>query len=499
MDSGPPGPADDLLALQASEARLRKIIAHNADGMVLVCPRGVIRFVNPAAEQLLGRRADRLLGQAFGIPVVPGKATEVDIVPLPGGEPRTAELRVVEIDWEGEPAYLASLRDITERKQMEEELQRRAAQLAEADHRKDEFLAMLAHELRNPLGPIRSALHLMQQAAGSKAQVERARTVAEGQVQHLARLVDDLLDVSRITRGKIRLCKKAVDLGESVDRVALAHRPLLEERGQTLTCTRPGEQVLVEADGVRLEQVLGNLLHNARKYTPAGGRVWVSAGREGDEAVLRVRDNGMGIAPDMCERIFDLFTQVEKSLDRSHSGLGIGLTLVRSLVQMHGGSVVARSAGPGQGCEFIVRLPALANEAPPAADAAGPSAPPRALARRVLVVEDQEDAAEMLAALLRVWGHEVRVAPDGPAALAAAGELRPEVVLLDLGLPGMTGFEVAERLRALPGMETARLVALTGYGQEEARRRCQAVGFHQHLLKPVDPEHLRALLAQPPT
>ena len=380
--------------------------------------------------------------------------------------------------------------DITDLKRAEEALK-------QADRRKDEFLAMLAHELRNPLAPIRNAVQVMNLLGGGEPNLQRAREMIDRQVKHLARLVDDLLDVSRITRGKINIHKEPVELATVIARAVETSRPLLDARGQALAVSLPPEPVLVEGDATRLAQVFANLLNNAAKYTNDGGRVAVTVERDGGEIVVRVRDTGIGIPAELLPRVFDLFTQGDRSLARSEGGLGIGLTLVRSLVEMHGGKAEAFSAGPGQGSEFVVRLPILERRrsrrpAPGEAEAAGHGTTPR----RILVVDDNHDAAESLALLLRAEGHEVRTAHDGATALDAVRAYQPEIVLLDIGLPKMDGYEVARRLRAQEGTRRALLVALTGYGQEEDRRRAAEAGFDAHLVKPADLGALHALLGE---
>ncbi|HEV2852065.1 MAG TPA: ATP-binding protein [Thermoanaerobaculia bacterium] len=384
--------------------------------------------------------------------------------------------------------------DITEQKRLEEELRRRAEELLGADRRKDQFLAMLAHELRNPLAPIRNAVELMRQVETVDPTFQPSREMVERQVKHLARLVDDLLDVSRITSGSIRLRKEIVDLGTILQRAVEGIRPLIESRTHELTVDPPSEPVRLEADATRLEQVISNLLNNAAKYTMPGGHIQVSAAREGDEAVIRVRDTGIGVPPDVLDRVFEPFVQSDGSLARSDGGLGVGLTLVRSLVEMHGGRVEASSPGLGQGSEFVIHLPARlpAEAALPAAELAAPSA---ARPLRVLVVEDNIDAAESLATLLRLWNHDVNVVHDGRTALEAARLQQPEVVLLDIGLPGLDGYQVARRLREEIGLDHTLLVAMTGYGQPEDRRRSQEAGIHHHFVKPVEPIVLRNLLA----
>ncbi len=369
----------------------------------------------------------------------------------------------------------------------------------EADRRKDEFLAMLAHELRNPLAPIRNATQVLRLVGPSESKLQQAREMIDRQVQHLTRLVDDLLDVSRITRGKITLHQAPVDLAAVVTRAAEMSRPLLEARSHELTLALPTEPVPVHGDAIRLLQVLANLLTNAAKYTPDGGHLRVAVARADGDAVVRVKDNGVGITAELLPRVFDLFTQGDRSLARSEGGLGIGLTLVKRLVELHGGTVEVHSDGPGKGSEFAVRLPLLKEQVRSMKDekeedlSSSPASPP---SRRVLVVDDNLDAAESLAMLLKVEGHETRTAHDGPAALEAAEAFRPEVIFLDIGLPRMDGYEVARRLRAQPGSAGVLLVALTGYGQEEDRRRTEEAGFDAHLVKPADPEAVQELLTR---
>jgi PAS domain S-box-containing protein len=380
--------------------------------------------------------------------------------------------------------------DITDRMEAE-------AALWEADRRKDEFLAMLAHELRNPLAPIRNAVHVLRLLGPLDSNLQRVRDVIGRQVLHLSRLVDDLLDVSRITRGMVMLRRAPVELAAILARAVETSRPLLDARRQELSVRLPAESLRVEADATRLAQVVSNLLNNAAKFTAEGGHVWLTAERQGGEAVVRVRDDGVGIPAELLPKVFDLFTQGDRSLARSEGGLGVGLTLVRSLVELHGGRALARSEGPGMGSEFEVRLPALDARPAPArgAEESEPQGRPPGPRRRVLVVDDNADVTDTMALLLKVDGHDVRTAPDGPTALAAAQAFRPEVVILDIGLPGMDGYEVARRLRQQGDLQKAMLVALTGYGQEEDRRRSQEAGFDAHLVKPADPAALQGLLA----
>ncbi len=389
---------------------------------------------------------------------------------------------------------VVTLTDISERRRLEQELRRHAEELAEADRRKDDFLAMLAHELRNPLAPISNVVQFLQMKAPPADSLRLACDVLGRQTRHLARLVDDLLDVSRVGRGKVSLTREPVRLAAVVESAVETSRPLVESGRHRLTVELPEEPVWLDADPTRVAQVVANLLNNAAKYTEPGGRIWLTAAREGQEAVVRVRDTGVGIPASMLSRVFEPFAQLDYSLARSKGGLGIGLTLVKSLVEMHGGTVEATSAGPGMGSEFVVRLPLA--PAPQAADGeAPPSAPPTSPRRRVLVVDDNKDVAQSLAMLLELPGHEVFVAHDGLGALEAAERCQPEVVLLDISLPGMDGYEVARRMRRLPGLKGAVLVALTGWGQEDDRRRSVEAGFDEHMVKPVSLATLQGLLA----
>jgi PAS domain S-box-containing protein len=401
----------------------------------------------------------------------------------------------------GEPELVLGVaRDVTEQVRAEREREELLAreqqarrQAEEASRAKDEFLAMLGHELRNPISPILTALNLMRMR-GSDA-FERERTIVERQVQHLVRLVDDLLDVSRITGGKIELKRQVVELGEVVAAAIEMASPLLEARRHRLEVEVPASGLLVEGDPDRLAQVLANLLTNAAKYTEPGGEVSVRARREGAEVVVRVRDSGIGIAPEILPRIFDPFVQGQRVLDRSQGGLGLGLTIVRSMVEMHGGRVEAGSEGPGKGSEFTVRLPelqALALRAPASLPAALRQSA-SGECRRVLVVDDNQDAADALVEALGAEGHSTAVAYDGPSALEAAARVQPEMAFLDIGLPVMDGYELARRMRDLfgPGI---KLVALTGYGQEKDRAAARAAGFDEHLVKPVDLDRIVAIL-----
>jgi PAS domain S-box-containing protein len=494
---------------------LRVALDTIGDAVVTTDAQDRVTFMNPAAGRLAGTNGESAQGRPFHdlfrlldaytrqpVPIqldgaADGAVHHLLLVDAAGGERQldvTVE-RCKEGDAECSGAVLV-LRDVTGTERalrLEEELRRRVDDLVGADRRKDQFLAMLAHELRNPLAPIRNAVELMRQVETLDPSFQPSREMVERQVKHLARLVDDLLDVSRINQGSIRLRKEVLDLGTIVQRAVEGTRAIIESRAHTLSVQLPAEPVRLEADPTRLEQVISNLLNNAAKYTMPGGHVWVTAGREEEEAVVRVRDTGIGVPPDVLERVFEPFVQSDGSLARSDGGLGVGLTLVRSLVEMHGGRVEATSPGLGQGSEFVLRLPAQLPSEPALPAEPTPAAASRGL--RVLVVEDNIDAAESLATLLRLWNHDVNVVHDGRMALEAAREQQPEVVLLDIGLPGLDGYQVARRLRDEIGLDHALLVAMTGYGQPEDRRRSQEAGIQYHFVKPVEPLVLRNLLA----
>jgi len=366
-------------------------------------------------------------------------------------------------------------------------------EVREADRRKDEFLAILGHELRNPLAPISNALHILKLPGADSQIVEQAREMMERQVQHMVRLVDDLLDVSRIVRGKVDLRREPIELSAVVTRAVETSQPLIDSEGHELSVSVPNERMTVSGDLVRLAQVLGNLLNNAARYTERGGKIFLEAERINDRAVLRVRDTGIGIAPDVLPRIWDLFVQADRREKGSQGGMGIGLALVRGLVGLHGGTVEAQSEGLGKGSEFVVALPLLATE--PRSDRSREEvAVPNVAPCRVLVVDDNVDAARSLAMLLRLGGHEVRVANDGPSALRFAEDEAPDLAFFDIGMPGMDGYELARQFRSHPQLRSVVLVALTGWGQAEDRRRTKEVGFDAHEVKPVSLEALTALL-----
>lgn len=387
-------------------------------------------------------------------------------------------------------------RDITERHQMEQVLAARAEALAQADRSKDEFLAMLAHELRNPLASLGNASSLLRAEAAAPEDRSRAVQVLGRQIENMSRMIDDLLDVSRITQGKIDLVMVPMPLASILENTVAAARPGCNAHGQLLTLELPSEPVYIEADATRLEQVFGNILANASKYGGARCHIKVIAETEGSEVVVRIKDDGEGISQEMLPRIFDLFVQSSRALDRAHGGLGIGLTLVRRLVNLHGGEVQAFSEGIGKGTELVVRLPVCP---PPAASETAEKPQPSAFrSARILIIDDNVDAAEMMAMLQGLRGHVTRVANSGPDGLDAAKDFRPDVVLLDIGLPGMDGYEVARHLRALPETAKVRIIAMSGYGSDEDMARGKEAGFDEHLVKPVETEvlnqHLDACL-----
>jgi two-component system CheB/CheR fusion protein len=399
-----------------------------------------------------------------------------------------------ERDAAGTPVrMIGTCQDITERKRAEKELR-------EADRRKDEFLAMLSHELRNPLAPIMSAIEIIDRAGSADEAVRSTyQAVITRQVQHMKRLLDDLLDVSRVSQGKIELRKQRVELAALLLQAVEVSRPMMIEKRQRLAMTLGHQPMPLEADPTRVVQVFANLFNNAAKFTDAGGRITLVSAVQDGQAVVTIRDDGAGMSPELLPRVFDLFVQEKRSSDRAQGGLGVGLTLVRTLVKMHGGSVAAHSDGPGRGSELVVRLPlaTVPVEPPPPARTATPVGVGVGAGRalRILVVDDNADAADTLGRLLELGGHQVTVAYDGPGALAAAAGTSPELVLLDIGLPGMDGYTLAARLRAA-GHHRAALVAVTGYGQEEDLRQSREAGFDHHLVKPVDAAVLARLIAK---
>ncbi len=500
-------------ALQDSELRFRRLFQTAKDGiLILDVALGTIIEANPFMCGLLGYETDDLLGKhLWEIGLFDDKEASLSAyrellakgyiryenLPLrtKGGDEVEVEF-VSNLYTVGDRRVAqCNIRDITQRTRMERQAKAQTAALADLHRRKDEFLAMLAHELRNPLSPILNAVHLLRLQGDENLVQQEARSIIERQVGQLAHLVDDLMEVARFTSGKIRLHPARLDMRGVVERAVESARPLIDRRRHILDVDVPDEPVWMEADPRRLEQVVVNLLNNAAKYTDEGGHIRVVVRSVGREMVLSVRDTGVGIDLEQFPDIFDLFTQADRSLDRSQGGLGIGLSLVQRLVDMHGGTVEVRSEGLGLGSEFTIRLPLPRSPAPePPPTPAGSTGRP-AQTRRVLVVDDNVDSAEILARLLRKSGHDVRTAYTGPTALEVAVAHSPDVALLDIGLPGLNGYEVARRLRQYPQLDGVRLVAMTGYGQESDLRLAMEAGFDEHLVKPVDFLKVKGLLA----
>jgi PAS domain S-box-containing protein len=383
--------------------------------------------------------------------------------------------------------------EISERERLEAELRRRVEALHQSDYQKNTFLAMLSHELRNPLAAMRNALHLLQRTDAER-DPHGAATILSRQLDHIVRLVNDLMDVTRIVQDRIELRRETIDLVEAVHMALETARPAMEAQRHRLEVSLPDDPVLVQGDMVRLTQAFSNLLLNAAKYTDPGGRIHLELARLDGQAILRVRDTGIGIAPELQRRVFDLFVQGRPSIDRSKGGLGIGLTLVRRIVEMHDGSVHVYSQGVGKGSEFSVRLPVQRTKGTETGSGASSREAGTPSSRRILVVDDNQDAADTLAAIMRAVGHQVQVAYDGPGALEAARHFIPDLVLLDIGLPGMNGYDVARHLRSELSGRSLALIALTGYGQEEDKKRAREAGFDAHLIKPVDFQLLEAIL-----
>jgi PAS domain S-box-containing protein len=482
-----------------------------SDGVLLLDHSGKIVQVNRTLEQILGQPWTELVGKELDVVLGQPNRLETslfsrmlgsggrEVTDLALGE-RWLHVAVDPIRDGGNviKGALGLVSDITDRKRMEMQLLHQAKALYEADRRKDEFLAMLAHELRNPLAPLSNALEIIRIQGTEGTLIAEALEIARRQIQHMARLLEDLLDVSRITRGKVELRKRPVEFNTIVTHAVETIRPVFETLRHELSVRLAPQPLRLEADPTRLEQVVSNLLNNAAKYSEPGGRIAVSLGVEDDKAVLRVRDTGIGIAPEIQPRIFDLFVQADHSLDRAQGGLGIGLTLVRSLVELHGGEISVYSAGRGQGSEFVVRLPALIKGPSGTTGTTPASASAASDPRRILIVDDSLDSTRTLAKLLELRGHKVRCAFDGPSAIEMAAAEEPDFVLLDIGLPGMDGYQVAERLRQQSPAGPLKLIAVTGYGGDEDRRRSQSAGFDYHLVKPVSPDELCEILAGHP-
>ena len=512
-------PGEELYVLERIDRPYRLLLESMQHGAAVVDGDGRIAYCNRSLAELFRRSRDEVTGShwrdylsgpdalrlADAVREVSERSSaraEI-LIQRPGASPQPIEVAIHPSPIRDLFCFVVTdlgprrlIQDLVEtRKRLVEsegEYRRLYAELQEEERRKDEFLAVLAHELRNPLAPLRNALHLLR-SEPERAVAEQAREIMERQLENVVRLVDDLLDVSRLMSGKVELRKEPLDLASVFTRAVDVVRGQVETEGQELVVALPEEPIGIEADPVRLAQAIGNILSNAVKYTDRGGRIVLSGEREQDRVLIRVRDTGIGISEDLLPRVFELFMQAEGSITRSQGGLGIGLTLVKRLVEMHGGRVEASSDGLGRGCEFTITLP-VASDRGEGGESERRDMGVCAESRRVLVVEDDHDSAQSLAMLLKLWGHRVEVALDGTRALDSARSFDPEIVLLDIGIPGMDGYEVAERLRSEHGA-ALKLVALTGYGREDDRKRAHDAGFDWHLTKPLEPPRLREMLA----
>ena len=458
-------------------------------------------FPDLAARRMAHYFQDVLEGQSFLL----SQRLHKYLLPMPSpiGDGRISHMqqtvRLVPLLEEGVvQGVLCLIEDVTERVATEEELRQRATALAEANRHKDDFLAMLAHELRNPLGPTRNAVQILQKSNSANPELRAAQEIIGRQVTHMARLVDDLLDVSRLSLGKILLRKERVDLVRIVRQTAEDYRSILEASGIGLRFEASADTLWVRGDGTRLAQMVSNLLHNAQKFTDAGGLVTVRTGTEEQMAFVTVQDTGIGMLPETISRIFETFSQADKSLARSRGGLGLGLALVKGLAELHDGSVSATSDGIGSGSTLVMRLPL--ESGPSQLAAPNEAVPVQDRSYRILVVEDNYDAAESTRMLLRLIGHDVEVARSGAEGLALACTFLPQIVLCDIGLPGgMSGYEVARRMRQEPALKSTHLIALTGYGRDEDLEQTHAAGFDLHLTKPVDFQGIRRIFATLPS
>ncbi|HEX2229247.1 MAG TPA: ATP-binding protein, partial [Candidatus Binatia bacterium] len=504
-------------ALRASEERLKVALAASRMGVWEWDMESTEVFWSPECYDVIGQE---LSGGSFDSftkllhPEDAGSLMELAHQAIENKTLLSAEFRVVrpddevrwvsnvgraEYDHDGKPLRMVgTIQDVTERKQLLAEVQERAAQLAEADRRKDEFLAILAHELRNPLAPVTNAVEILRMNGLSNPESQRAAEMIDEQMRHMTRLIDDLLDVSRVTRGTLRLRKEEVDLAQIVKSAVSRARYIIDESGVKLTLELPSRPIKLYADRIRLIQVLSNLLHNAAKYTEHGGSVRLRAERHDNQVVISVKDTGIGMPPDKLQDIFEVFAQLDVSLERTHGGLGLGLTLVKRLIELHGGSVEAKSEGLEKGSEFLIHLPALqeASSDEVAGGSSGSTSKMALGALKVLVVDDNRAAADMLGTLFRLKGNPVQLAHDGEEAVAVAEKFRPDVVLLDLGMPKVNGYDACRRMREQPWGEKMIIIALTGWGRDEDRQRTREAGFDYHLVKPVRPLNLLEIIAE---
>jgi PAS domain S-box-containing protein len=493
--------------------RQAAIFEHLSDAIVITDLRGNITDFNVGGERMLGYRMREILGKPISMFHPPEDALRIRreaFAGLAADGTWRSELTFVRRDGSrgvcetvvkplanarGDVYGAVSVsRDITERRRAEHQLQRLNLELSKADRRKDEFLATLAHELRNPLAPMRNVLEILRLKEFADPQLSWSRDVFDRQLQHMTHLVDDLLEVSRITQGKLELRKQRLELARAMQAAMEAARPTVQASAHHLSVTLPREALYLDADPTRLSQMILNLLNNAAKYTPLGGSISLAAEREGDEAVIVVRDSGIGIPSEHLNSVFEMFSQLAPALERSQGGLGIGLALVRGLAELHGGTVAAFSGGPGNGSEFVIRLPlSKATSEPPDSE---PSEVPRSAGLRVVIVDDNADAADSLAMVLELEGHEVRTAGDGIAGLQLVGEFAPQAVILDIGLPLLNGYEVARCIRHDHHNTDILLIAVTGWGQQQDKQAAEDAGFDHHFTKPVDPRELQRVLSR---
>jgi PAS domain S-box-containing protein len=498
----------------AASRLLASIVESSSDAIVSKTLDGTIQSWNAAAELLFGYPAAEAVGRPITLIIPEDRAKEEgEIVDRIRAGERVDHFETVRVRRDGtmvdvsltispirdEQGHVIGAskiaRDITDRKQAELRIYALLAELREADRLKDEFLAMLGHELRNPMAPISNMLEILKRSSGNDALIQEARGTMERQLAHLARLVDDLIDVSRITRGKLELRNERIEVASAVSQAVEACRPLLDRGRLRLEVSMPDAPVFLDADSVRLVQVVGNLLNNACKFSREGGQIWLTVTSREREVAIAVRDEGVGIPEDKLKSVFDLFVQLDRELERTGGGLGIGLTLVKRIVRMLGGTVTAHSEGPGRGSEFVVHLPVVTEHRRERRAYPSPEPVPVAT-HRILVVDDNVDAASSLSALLRITGNDTEMAHDGLEAVEAAARLRPDVVLLDIGLPRLNGYDACRRIRLLPGGNNMVLIAMTGWGQESDRLRSRQAGFDHHMVKPVDFAALMKAIAE---
>jgi PAS domain S-box-containing protein len=500
--------------VRRSEARKAAVLESALDAIITIDHAGVIVEFNPAAEKMFRWARKEAIGKPLVDLIIPpslkeqhcrgmanylatgdgpalNKRLELHALRSDGTE-FPVELAVSRISFSGPPMFTGYIRDITERKRLEDELRARAEQLTEADHRKNEFLATLAHELRNPLAPIRNGLQILRLGQRDPEIMEQVRDMMDRQLAQMVRLVDDLLDLSRVSRGTIELQKERIELAKVVQQAVETSLPLIEQAGHHLTIDMPRSAIYIDADLTRMAQVFSNILNNAAKYTESSGKIHLTVQQQDGEAIVSVKDNGIGIPANMLPNVFDMFTQVDRNLERSQGGLGIGLSIVKRLVEMHGGSVEVNSDGHRMGSDFIIRLPVVLSVVQPQTADVPTGVSGR---RRVLVVDDNRDAATSLAIMLRLMGNESNTAHDGLEALEVAAAFRPDLILLDIGMPKLNGYDTARQIRQQSWGKHIALVALTGWGQEEDRRKSREAGFDSHLVKPIQLQDLEKLLA----